>query len=306
MTGYGECAPLPEAGTETFEQAGAVLKTICSDCGGGSVASAAARLEGLSATPAVRCALETALLDLCAQQSAMPLSRWLARDAVDRVSVNAACGCLDAAFDTRLGEALGQGFGVIKIKLGVYPLEQELACLQRLDLPAGVELRLDANRAWSFEQALHAVEVCGRLPVESLEEPLRAPDPATLGRVQQAAAFPLALDESLVDIFAATPADVLPVKRLVLKPAVLGGPSAVMKLARCAQQAGIESVVTSALETSVGLWAAVHVAAALGTHLSHGLGTAAWFEDPDPVVYPLQGVANIRLPEGYGLPTPSW
>ena len=306
ITGYGECAPLPEAGTETLAEAGAALQAVLADCAGGSLASAADRLDGLSKMPAARCALETALLDICAREHAMPLSRWLANDAARRVAVNAACGCLDEGFNARLQRALAQGYRVIKIKLGLFPLDEELMQLEKLRLPDGIGLRLDANRAWSVNQAARAIEACGRLSVESLEEPLREPGLATLRLLQQQAPFPLALDESLTDIFATTPADQLPVERLVLKPTTAGGILPVLKRARCAQQAGIGSVVTSTLETSVGLWAAVHAAAALDSHLAHGLATAEWLEDPDPALCPVQGRLGIDPQAGAGLPSPHW
>lgn len=305
IRGYGECAPLPAAGTETLAAAAVILQAVVPDCAGESVAAAAARLDGLSNTPAVRYALETALLDICAREQAMPLYRWLAPDSAGRVVVNGACGCLDAGFEGRLGQALSRGYRTVKIKLGVYPPDEELQRLERLHLPNGISLRLDANRAWSFNQAAHAIEVCSRLPVESLEEPLQAPELATLRLLQQRAPFPLALDESLTDRFADTPADELPVTRLVLKPTALGGVLPLLKRARCAQQAGMESVVTSTLETSTGLWAAVHAGAALGNHLAHGLGTAEWFKNPDPALYPVQGVLDIGQQTQAGLPAPA-
>ncbi len=303
IRGYGECAPLPEAGTETPAEAASALQAIVSDCGGGPVAAVIARLEALSGTPAVRCALETALLDIGARQQGMPLSRWLVRDAAERVAVNAACGCLDEGFAARLAEAMVKGYRVIKIKMGLFPLDEELQRLQRLQLPDGVNLRLDANQAWSFDQALQAIEACSPIPVESLEEPLQVPDLALLRVLQQQAPFPLALDESLTDRFVDTPVEELPVQRLVMKPTTMGGMCRVIKRARQAKRAGIDTVVTSTLETSVGLWAVVHVAAALDNQLAHGIGTMEWLENPDPALCPRRGVLDID-PLAAGLPLP--
>ncbi|HHH44970.1 MAG TPA: o-succinylbenzoate synthase [Gammaproteobacteria bacterium] len=248
----------------------------------------------MSGAPAVRCALETALLDIGAQQQGMPLSRWLARDAAGRVAVNAACGCLDEGFAVRLAEALAKGYRVLKIKMGLFPLDEELKYLQRLQLPGGVNLRLDANRAWSFDQAAQAIEACRSVPVESLEEPLQAPDLAVLRVLQQQAPFPLALDESLTDRFVDTPAEELPVQRLVMKPTTMGGIRRVVERAQQAKRAGIDTVVTSTLETSVGLRAVAHVAAALNNELAHGIGTAEWLENPDPALCPRRGVLTMR------------
>ena len=114
----------------------------------------------------------------------------------------------------------------------------------------------------------------------------------------------MALDESLTDLFVDTPPDELPVRRLVLKPTTLGGIRRVMKRAQTAQRAGIDAVVTSTLETSVGLWAVAHVAAALNNHLAHGLGTVEWLDNPDPALCPAQGFIYTGLEAGPGLPVP--
>jgi len=304
ICGYGECAPLAEAGTETLTEAATALQTVLTDSQGQAVAGMVERLDGLATTPAVRCAVETALLDICARLYAKPLYRWLAPGVSGCVAVNAACGGLDESFELRLRQALMQGYRVVKIKLGLYPLEEELARLKRLQLPDGIRLRLDANRAWSAAQAAQAIQACGALRVDSLEEPLQSPDLASLQALQQQALFPLALDESLVDMFADTPPEALPVKRLVMKPMTAGGILPVLERARRARQAGIDSVVTSTLETSVGLWAALHAAAALDNQLTHGLGTAAWLDKPDPALCPLRGMLQISQQAGPGLPPP--
>jgi o-succinylbenzoate synthase len=304
VSGYGECAPLAEAGTESLAEAAAALQTVLTASQDQPLAALAERLDSLATMPAVRCALETALLDIGARLENKPLYRWLAPGVSGCVAVNAACGGLDEGFELRLRQALMQGYQVVKIKLGLYPLEEELAHLKRLQLPDGIRLRLDANRAWSAAQAVRAIQACGALPVDSLEEPLQSPDPASLQALQQQALFPLALDESLTDIFADTPPEALPVKRLVLKPMTAGGILPVLERARCARQAGIDSVVTSTLETSVGLWAVLHAAAVLDNQLTHGLGTAAWLDKPDPALCPQRGVLQISQQAGPGLPPP--
>lgn len=304
ISGNGECAPLAQAGTETLAEAEAALQAVLTASQDRPLAALAERLDGLATTPAVRCALETALLDIGARLKNKPLYRWLAPAASGCVAVNAACGGLDEGFELRLGQALMQGYRVVKIKLGLYPLEEELGHLKRLQLPEGIRLRLDANRAWSAAQAVQAIHACGALPVDSLEEPLQSPDLETLQALQQQAPFPLALDESLTDIFADMPPEALPVKRLVLKPMTAGGILPVLERARRARQAGIDSVVTSTLETSVGLWAALHAAAVLDNQLTHGLGTAAWLDKPDPALCPLRGMLQIGQQAGPGLPPP--
>jgi len=301
LTGFGECAPLPAAGTETLQQTHAALGELLSACRGLAPADLPAVLARGRATPAARCAVETALLDLAAQSRGIPLFRLLHPEAQRTVPVNAALGRLDGAFEARLREALDQGFRVLKVKLGVYPVAEELlrlgvACRS---LPAGITLRLDANGAWTPAVATDVIAVLADLPVESLEEPLATPDPDVLRALQARTAFPLALDESLTgrdrERLLAEP----PVRRLVLKPMALGGLLPALELRRRAARAGMDCVVTSTLEGDIGLWAAAHLAAGFGPDLAHGLATAGWFEDARQAPVPDAGV--IRLPELPGL-----
>jgi L-alanine-DL-glutamate epimerase-like enolase superfamily enzyme len=111
-----------------------------------------------------------------------------------------------------------------------------------------------------------------------LEEPLARPDLFRLAALQQQTAIALALDESLPKLglaqVSATPA----VRRLVLKPMLLGGPHAVLAWARQAHEQGMACVVTTTLDSAVGILAAAHLAAALGNGLHHGLATSSWLE----------------------------
>jgi len=142
-----------------------------------------------------------------------------------------------------------------------------------------VRLCLDANGAWDADQAEMMIALLNRLPVESLEEPLRRSDDALLAALQAGARFPLALDESLVQRRPLT-AGRLPVRRLVLKPGVIGGLRPTLALARQAQAAGREVVLTSLIESAAGLWASAQLAAAIeavpAAPLAHGLATAHW------------------------------
>jgi o-succinylbenzoate synthase len=301
LAGFGECAPLPAAGTETPQEAHAALQELLPACRGPAAVDFPAVLGRARATPAARCAVESALLDLAARTRNIPLYRYLQPQAPDTVAVSAALGRLDAAFATRLRDALDRGFRVLKVKLGVYPPGEELQHLEaacRL-LPAGITLRLDANGAWTPAMATEVISALAGLPVESLEEPLARPDPAALHALQARVGFPLALDESLAgpdrEILLAEP----PVRRLVLKPMVLGGLLPALELQRCATRAGLQVVVTSTLEGSLGLWAAAHLAAACDAGLAHGLATADWLVDARQA--PVADGGCLRMPETPGL-----
>jgi len=247
LVGWGDCAPLPEFGIDP--------------------AAATAFAE------------ECAQLDLSARRAALPLNAWLSGEApVDSVAVNANFGPISEIAASRLAEAAAKGFSVVKLKVGVAPLADEIAALRALGsgLPAGLKLRLDANRAWSPAAAAAFVAACAGLPIDGLEEPLAEPDCDFLQKLQSTAAFPLAIDESvhLLDAhFFRHP----PVRRLVIKPARHGSLLASVELALRARASGLEIVVTSGLESCCGLLASAHLATAVAPDAVHGLATAELF-----------------------------
>jgi len=69
--------------------------------------------------------------------------------------------------------------------------------------------------------------------------------------------------------------DQKPVRRVVLKPMVLGGLVSALALARRAREVGVECVVTTTVDSAVGVTAALHLAAAVANDLAHGLATSS-------------------------------
>ncbi|MEO0034980.1 MAG: hypothetical protein RLZZ501_1003 [Pseudomonadota bacterium] len=284
--GWGDSpAPLPDPGDDA--PAG-LLAALAAPLPGRTPQQA---LAGLAPSPAAF-GLEVALLDLLARQRGLPLARLLAPDAAARVAVNAV-----VPFDGVAG-AIADGFSVIKLKLGLAPWREEVAALRRLVLPDGVRLRLDANQAWSRDEAAAVIAALAGLPIDSLEEPLRDPDPAVLAGLQAAAHFSLALDESLEP---GKLPDPVSVRRLVLKPARLGGLRATLALAREARRGGLEVVVTTLVESAVGVAATAALAAALDP-LAHGLATASWLAEDVAAPLPIVGgFIDVTAHEGHGV-----
>lgn len=277
--GYGDCAPLPEMGSETLEQATHWLLPRLQQLHGVSPAEALRQLPPAPGDcPAARCALESALLDLLARQQGRPLRELLAPNPAQRVPLNA---ILDAKATPRLAaRTCAQGFKVLKLKLGLGEPEQELRQLRQMHraLPGDCRLRLDANGAWDADTAAWMADALAGLPVESLEEPLNRPTLAALRHLQARLPFALAVDESLSRLGPEALLTERPVRRLVLKPMLLGGLLPTMALAQRAHEMDLETVLTSVLESSAGLWATAQLAASLevrGPRLPQGLATAA-------------------------------
>ncbi len=277
-TGWGDCAPLPSGGDPA-----PILAVLADYC------RRPASADFSTLPPEVRWAIETAAADCAAQRAGLPLYRYLGGQ-VASVVINAALGPLDDACVDRALASVEQGFTIGKVKVGVAPADEELARLHALaEATQGrLRLRLDANRAWPEETATRFLTGIANLPIDGVEEPLATPDIASLACLQASLPFAIAIDESLLQLGVAELIAARAVRRFVVKPARLGGLAATQAIARQAAEAGIELVLTSVVDSAIGVTAAAHLAAALCPGLAHGLGTSTWLAEdvavPSPIV----------------------
>jgi len=228
--------------------------------------------------PAACHALETAALDLHSRNTKLPLRKLLNDTASNQILLNAMSG---SACQEKALQAQDQGFSVIKLKVGRQELQEEIRCLKNLSagLAPEIRLRLDANGSWNLDEARYFLDATAGLPIESLEEPLHNPSLSEFSLLQSQTPVTLALDESIQrinqDELLANPN----IRRLVLKPGVQGGLQYSYSLAEKAAAAGKECVITSLVDSAVGIHAACQLAAAvdgLSPGLAHGLATSSW------------------------------
>ncbi|MGB3474144.1 MAG: o-succinylbenzoate synthase [Mycobacterium sp.] len=192
----------------------------------------------------------------------------------DRIPINATVPAIDAE---RVPEVLARFPGARTAKVKVAEPGQTLA-----DDVARVEavraliptVRVDANGGWTLDQAVEAAKVLGAL--EYLEQPCATV--AELAELRRRIDTPVAADESIrkaSDPLAVTRAGAADIA--VLKVAPLGGISALLQIA---EQIGIPVVVSSAIDSAVGIATGLRAAAAL-PELQHacGLGTGSLFVD---------------------------
>lgn len=300
-TGWGDCAPLPSSGEAGHARAFAALAEAAGGLRGLTLEAAFARLGAIDCDEA-RWAVETALLDLFGRGSGMPLRRAFRPDARDVLAVNAALGPLDQNCAERAAAALAQGFVFAKIKVGVFGIDEELRllCEASSRVEGRLRLRLDANRAWSDADAHRFFEGVAHLPIDGVEEPLANPSEENLRLLQSTVPFALAVDESLFEIGVEKLFAMQSVRRLVLKPARIGGFGATLRLAERAVAANMEVVVTSVVDSAIGVAAAAQLAASLGGTQAHGLATGDWLAADVAAQLPIEN-GMLKLPEGAGL-----
>lgn len=287
LSGWGDCAPLPSRGDP---------QAIIAALAAWGCRPASADFSRLP--PEARWAIETAQADISARRAALPLWRHLS-GARGEIEVNAALGPLDDALPERLTAAAAAGFRVGKIKVGRAPIEEEIARLKAL--PTTLRLRLDANRALSDDEARRFLTAITDLPIDAVEEPLAQPTLEKLAALQAMLPYALALDESLPRFCHESVIAARAVRRLVLKPARFGGIAMTTAIAQAARGAGLEVVLTSVVDSAIGVTATAHLAAALAPELAHGLGTSAWLACDVALPPAVSSGGRLRLPRTAGL-----
>ncbi|MEZ5190511.1 MAG: o-succinylbenzoate synthase [Schumannella sp.] len=220
----------------------------------------------------------------------------------DRIPVNAT---LPAVGPAEVEGILARFPGVRTVKVKVAERGQTLADdvarvrATRAFLGAEGRIRLDANGGWNLDEAERAAHELAPFDLEYLEQPCASvPELAELRARLHDWDLPVAADESVrkaqdpLAVARAGAADLL-----VLKAQPLGGTAAALRIAR---EAGLPVVVSSALDTSVGLAMGAELAAAL-PELPYdcGLGTAALLaaDVTDRPLLPVDGAIEVRRVE---------
>ena len=306
--GWGEAAPLPGWSRDTFPQAEAALYGLAE-----AIQQRPRPADDLRPTasawlarvPSAAAALDVALLDLAAQRHGVSLAHHISggREPLEVVAVNALiAGDSPGEVGTAGGRALEAGFRTFKLKLGDATIREDVARVTALRRAVGRDaaVRLDAGGRWTLEEASEALRQIERENIEYVEDPVGDLD--SLVQLAMVTGIPLAADALLVhsgDPLGAVSAALADV--FVLKPGALGGLTIAAGIAELAVRRGKRAVVTSFLDTAVGLTAAVHLAAALpGKANASGLATsyllAQNVAEPPPIAS-----GSIRVPQGPGL-----
>jgi o-succinylbenzoate synthase len=185
----------------------------------------------------------------------------------------------DAAIE-RLPALVAQGYSTFKWKIGVLPIATEVAIWTQLvaALPANAKLRLDANGGLTQIAAEQWLEICNpKAQIEFIEQPLGLDEIAKTIELAAKYRTPIALDESvatfdrLQEVYDRGWRGIY-----VIKPGIAGFP---WRLAEFITRHQLDVVLSSVMETEVGIAAACRLASSLDLNRSLGFGVGDWFED---------------------------
>ncbi|MBW2540845.1 MAG: o-succinylbenzoate synthase [Deltaproteobacteria bacterium] len=311
LVGCGETLPLAGFSEESPGRALQTLSGLARVLIGREIEELEALLDMVEKlapeAPTTRAAVDVALFDLAARTQGIGVAELLARPGQPRaqVEVNALVYAEQPEICAReASAAVADGYRTVKLKVAALDLDLDEARIAAVREVVGSEtrIRLDANGGWEEREAERAIARFAPYRIEFLEQPVDARSLGALARLTAGSPIPIAADEALAggyafdEIFSRDAARVL-----VLKPAVLGGLRASQRVAARARRVGWDVVVTSALDSAVGLGAALQLAAALpGPQLAAGLATGGLI-DWDLAPAPLPKGGALRVPSGPGL-----
>ncbi len=276
--GLGECAPLFGLSAERPDEVARLVQLL-----DGVTLSTHELLKRAAQVNAMQFAVEAALLDITygsKHQYAQdpPLLRGKTIPLNGLVWMNDSEAMLQEAT-----EKLRQGFRCIKVKVGALGFEQECGVLEAIRaMDPAVEIRVDANGAFDKLPAAAVKEKLRRLArvgLHSVEQPVFSH--TMLRELSASGIVPVALDESLIGC-RDTAARIKLLEEtapefVVLKPTLLGGLKVCEEWIELADARGIGWWVTSALESSCGLFVIAQWLSQFDTPVFQGLGTGALF-----------------------------
>lgn len=239
-----------------------------------------------NAFPSIRFAFETALYDLMnGGKRILFYSDFVQKQAP--ILINGLVW-MDKAEKmlAQIDEKIASGYTTIKLKIGAIDFDQELALLAHIRNRFSAEqitIRIDANGAFSIDEALEKLQKLAQFNIHSIEQPIKQGQIAKMAELCQKTALPIALDEELIgvsDYFKKFQLlkDIRP-QFIILKPALLGGFQHCREWIEIANRLEIGWWITSALESNIGLNAIVQFTATLNNSLPQGLGTGQLYKN---------------------------
>ncbi len=301
VCGFGEAAPLVGWSEESVDDCLTALGTIEEATSGMQLDEFEDVLNGLSTLPSLRFALEGAIIDGLARRRGLCLRDIFVDvdpqpvSTPDSIAVQAVIGDGDKEQTVAaVKAAIKGGAKALKLKVGVASAEedfQRLATVRRR-FPQ-VTLRVDANGAWSVDEARWFLDRVEALNVDLVEQPVDAGKPRALLKLARQFEVAVAADESCTSMSATKFLVDEGIDAVAIKPGALGGMLEVRALIKYAVARDVRVVLSSLIESAVGRRTVAELAGSCCLPGPHGLGTGEWLsEDISP---DRDCIANGRL-----------
>lgn len=275
IIGIGECSIIPGLSPDfvSFDLYESKLKELQKD-----------HNTDLTTWPSIQFGLECALLDLKNGGKRIYFDNPFARGE-RKLPINGLVWMGDEAFmREQIEQKLADGFSTIKMKIGAIDFETEIALLRSIRERYSkdqITLRVDANGAFSPEEALDKLNILAELDIHSIEQPTQPRQWAEMSSLCEESPVPIALDEELIGIHSREAKidllETIQPQYIILKPSLHGGITGTQEWIALAEERSIPWWMTSALESNVGLDAICQLTAEYNNALPQGLGTGSLY-----------------------------
>lgn len=245
--------------------------------------------------PAARCGLDIALHDLIGKDCGKPLYRLLGLDPAKTPLTSFTIGIGDAESTLRKVAEIGD-HPVMKVKLGLGNVKQEVETIELIRSKYTGTIRIDANEGWTPEQSVDVLRELERFDIEFCEQPIPAGQPEKLRYIKEHSKIPIVTDEDSIDV------NDLPklygcVDGINVKLAKTGGIRGAIKMIHTARALGMKIMLGCMVESQISATAAAQISPLVD-----------WADIDGPFLTkddPFSGITyregKIVLPDGPGL-----
>ena len=274
--GIGECGILRGLSIDDRPDYQGKLKWACDNINIGLNAL----LDELIEFPSIQFGLEIAFKSLGSDNSFELFPSEFTRNN-DSISINGLIWMGRKAFmKEQIKQKIEEGFRCIKMKIGAIDFSTELDLLSSIRKEFSkddIELRVDANGAFSASEALEKLKHLSEFDLHSIEQPIKQRQWQEMASLCELTPLPIALDEELIGVFSIAQRKQLlktiKPQYVIVKPSLIGGFENTTNWITLAKQHNIKWWITSALESNVGLNAIAQYTYTKKNNMPQGLGT---------------------------------
>jgi o-succinylbenzoate synthase len=288
-TGIGECGILRGLSIDDRPDYEDKLKWTCQNIHLGLEKL----LNKLIEFPSIQFGIETAFKSLQSKDKFVLFPSNFTKN-LDSIPINGLVWMGSADFmRTQIKEKIDAGFDCIKLKIGAIDFQTELDILKsiRADFSVSdIELRVDANGAFSPDDALEKLKQLSDYQLHSIEQPIKPKQLNAMAKLCEQTPLPIALDEELIGVFSFQDKQrvlqMIKPQFIILKPSLVGGFRGSQEWIDLAEGLNINWWITSALESNVGLNAIAQWTYTLKNNRPQGLGTGSLYTNnfPSPLI----------------------
>ena len=279
IVGMGECALFRGLSHEDSDDYEKILSNVCRNI-------SSYNSSNYKEYSSIKFGVETAFNDLVnnGERVIFP-SEWINGNNDIKINGLIWMGSFEEMYN-RINEKLHVGFHCLKLKIGGIDFEKEIELIKYIRSkfpPEILELRLDANGAFSPNNALIKLNELSKYSIHSIEQPIKSGQWEAMSELCLNTPIPIALDEELIGVYDSKQKESLLKKinpqYIILKPALCGGFSGADEWISLADKFNIGWWATSALESNIGLNAIAQWISTYNIKLPQGLGTGQLYSN---------------------------